>query len=97
VEIAASEFVLEAPAPSLRAVPNDCRRGAGAGDIVVCGRRRDDYRVRDIRPPKGIEIEEGGVVGFDIGGSRVEPSLSQVAMPDGRISKRIMVTIKVPF
>lgn len=89
--------MLKPPAPSLRATPLDCRRSAGVGDIVVCGRSRDEHRVREIKPPKGMEIDEGGVVGFDLGGSRVEPALGQVTMPDGRISKRFMVTVKVPF
>jgi len=92
-----SEFVLKPPAPSLRATPQDCRRAAGVGEIVVCGRTQEQYRAREIKPPRGIEIDEGGVIGFDLGGARVGPDLSQVAMPDGRISKRIMVTVKVPF
>lgn len=92
-----SEFVLKPPAPSLRVTPRDCRRGAAAGEIVVCGRSPDEYRLKEIEVPKGMEIDEGGVIGLDLGGARVEPSLSQVGMPDGRISKRIMVTVKVPF
>ena len=92
-----SEFELKAPAPSLRATPQDCRRAAAAGDIVVCGRRQDEHRAREIRPPKGIEAEDGGAVGLDLGGARVEPGLEQAGMPDGRVSKRIMVRVKVPF
>jgi hypothetical protein len=95
--IVSSEFVLTPPAPSLRTTPQDCRRSAGVGEIVVCGRSQEEYRAREIRPPKGIEVDEGGVVGLDLAGSRIEPSLSQVTMPDGRISKRFMVTVKVPF
>jgi len=92
-----SDFELKPPAPSFRVTPEDCRRTAAAGEIVVCGRSSDQYRAKEIKPPKGIEIDEGGVLGFDLGGSRVEPLLQQVGMPDGRISKRIMVTVKVPF
>jgi hypothetical protein len=94
-----SDFDLKAPPASLRVVPEDCRRSAAAGEIVVCGRSSDHYRAREIKPPKGIEIDErGGVIGLDLGGgARLEPSLSQVGMPDGRISKRFMVTVKVPF
>lgn len=92
-----SDFELK-PAPvSMRVTPPDCRRSVGAGEVVVCGRNPDEYRVKELRPPKGIEIEEGGVIGFDIGGARVEPALEQVGMPDGRISKRIMVKVKVGF
>ena len=92
-----SEFELKPPGVSLRVTPQDCRRTAGVGEIVVCGRNQDEYRVTEINPPKGVEIDEGGVIGLDLGGARVEPRLDQVTMPDGRISKRIMVTVKVPF
>ncbi|HET9640631.1 MAG TPA: hypothetical protein VFP12_15635 [Allosphingosinicella sp.] len=92
-----SDFELKPAAVSLRIVPEDCRRTAAAGEIIVCGRSSEYYRAKELKPPKGIEIDEGGIVGFDLGGSRVEPALQQVVMPDGRISKRIMVTVKVPF
>lgn len=97
VKTVPGEFVLKPPAPSLRTTPEDCRRAARVGEIVICGRGQDEYRAKELRPPKGIEIDEGGVVGFHVGGARVEPTLSQVGMPDGRISKRIMVTVKIPF
>lgn len=92
-----SDFQLKPPAVPLRATPQDCRRDAAAGEIVVCGRRPDEYRLKQIKAPEGLEIDEGGLVGFDLGGARVEPGLSQVGMPDGRVSKRIMVTVKAPF
>jgi hypothetical protein len=95
--IVPSDFELKPPPAPLRATPGDCRRTAAAGEIVVCGRSPDEFRLKELRPPKGIKIDEGGVIGFDLGGARVEPALQQVGMPDGRISKRIMVTVKVPF
>jgi hypothetical protein len=97
VKVMPSEFELKPPAVSLRVTPEDCRREAAAGEIVVCGRDADAYRYREIKPPAGIDVAEQGVIGLDLGGARVEPSLDQVTMPDGRISKRIMVTVKVPF
>lgn len=97
MKIATGDFELKPPAVPLRATPQDCRRGAAAGEIVVCGRRPDDYRLKEIEVPKGMDVDEGGILGFDLGGARAEPGLSQVVMPDGRISKRIMVTVKVPF
>lgn len=97
MKIVSSDFELKPPAVSLRATPQDCRRNAGAGEIVVCGRRPDEYRYKEVKPPPGIEVDEGGVIGFDLGGARVEPGLSQVTMPDGRVSKRIMATVKMPF
>jgi hypothetical protein len=97
VKIVTSDFELKPPAMPLRATPEDCRREAAAGEIVVCGRDADAYRYKEVKPPAGIEVDSGGVIGFDLGGARVEPGLSQVTMPDGRVSKRIMVTVKVPF
>ena len=91
------DFELKPPAAPARLTPEDCRREAAAGEIVVCGRSADHYRARELKPPKGIEIDEGGVIGRDVGGARVEPLLQQVVMPDGRISKRIMVTVKMSF
>ncbi|HEX8513880.1 MAG TPA: hypothetical protein VF688_12330 [Allosphingosinicella sp.] len=95
--VAPSDFDLKAPVPSLRITPEDCRRTAAADEIVVCGRSRDRYRFKELKPPKGIVVDEPGVVGFDLGSARIEPGLEQVGMPDGRISKRIMVKVKVPF
>lgn len=95
--ITPSDFELKSPAPSLRVTPEDCRRTAAAGEIVVCGRSPDSYRVMELKPPRGMEIDEGGVVGLNLGGARVEPLIQQVEMPQGRISKRVMVTVKVPF
>jgi hypothetical protein len=97
VPIMPSDFELKSPPPPSRVTPEDCRRSAAAGEIVVCGRNPDQYRAKEIKPPKGVEIHEGGVIGRDIGGARVEPLLEQVGMPGGQISKRIMVTVKVPF
>jgi hypothetical protein len=90
-----SEFELK-PAPPSPRITQDCRRSAAAGEIVVCGRSRDEYRARELRPPPGI-VDPGGVIGLDLGGARLEPKLEQVGMPEGRISKRIMVTVKMPF
>jgi hypothetical protein len=90
-------FTLKPPPAPLRVTPEDCRRAASAGEIVVCGRDSEAYPYREIKPPAGIDVDSGGAIGFDVGGARVGPGLSQVAMPDGRVSKRIMVTVKVPF
>jgi hypothetical protein len=97
VKVLPGGFELKPPAVSLRVTPPDCRREAAAGEIVVCGRHADSYRYREVKPPAGIDVDDGGVIGVDLGGARVEPRLDEVGMPDGRISKRIMVTVKVPF
>jgi hypothetical protein len=95
--IVLSDFALKPTARSRRITPDDCRRTVAAGEIVICGRNPDQHRVTELKPPKGIEIDEPGVIGLNIGGARVEPGLEQVGMPDGRISKRIMIKVKVPF
>jgi hypothetical protein len=59
-------------------------------------RSHDEHGVRELRPPPGI-VDRSGVIGVDLGGARLEPKLGQIAMPESRISKRIMVTVKVPF
>jgi hypothetical protein len=96
LNVLSSAFELKPPPASLRVI-QDCRRTAAAGEIVVCGRGGDEYRLKEIRLPPGVDPDPGGVVGLDFGGARIEPALDQVGMPDGRISKRIMVRVKMPF
>lgn len=92
-----SDFELKAPGAPERIIPDDCRRSAAAGEIVVCGRNPDQYRARELKPPKGIEVKAPGVIGRYVGNARVEPLLEELAMPQGQISKRIMITVKVAF
>ena len=66
-----------------------------SGEIVVCGRRQDDgggtkYRPEPANAPLTAEFGIGG-------GAKMRAYVEQVGMPDGQISKRIMVGIKVPF
>ena len=72
----------------------DCPREEG--EIVVCGRRQDEdagvkYR-REFAEQQPLAAEIG--IG---GGAKARAFVDQVGMPDGQISKRIMVGIKVPF
>ena len=71
--------------------------GSEAGEIVVCGSRRDKerYRLRPLpqqyeRQPGNAEIQlmEGVTGGIHVEGA---------ALPNGMISKRIMVRVKVRF
>lgn len=66
------------------------------GELVVCGRRRgNDYPLEEMErryrwePPKA-EIGLGG-------GTTARAYLDQVELPQGQISKRVMVGIKLPF
>jgi hypothetical protein len=73
----------------------DCDRRGGS-EIVVCGRRKGYvyplaemakiYEAKPLRAATGLGNGTTGGIG-----------VSQAGMPDGRVSKRIMVTIKVPF
>jgi hypothetical protein len=89
------DYSLPRPVIGTRIVP-DCPRGA-PGEIVVCGRRGDDQRLRGLRPPPGVEepLPDGS---FGIGlaeGVRLEAE--QVTRPDGYRDTRVMVKVKIPF
>jgi hypothetical protein len=77
-------------------IVQDCRRAA-PDEIVVCGRRDDPYRLRELTPPPGTEPRAPGVIGVDLPFGRVEPELSQEVRPDGSVNKRAMVKVKIPF
>ncbi len=68
----------------------------GAADIVVCGRRiGDGYRVPDL----GRQYEERPLVA-ETGiapNASVRAYTESVQMPDGQISKRAMVGVKLRF
>lgn len=70
---------------------------ASALEIVVCGKARDPdrYRLKPMEPmassaPPRAEWELGG-------GVRAGVAASQVPMPQGAVSNRVMVTVKLPF
>jgi hypothetical protein len=90
-----SDFQLK-PAPArTRITPDRCPE-ARAGEIVVCARRGQGNRLAPLVPPPGIEKEKQSP-GIDIGGGRLGPSVTEVAMPNGRVSKRITIDFKLPF
>jgi len=89
-------FTLQPGPKDRRIVAPDCRPGR-ADEIVVCARDPGRDRLTEIKPPDGVVDRPGGVVGLDIGGARLEPKLEQVEFPGGIVSKRVMVTIKIPF
>ena len=73
-----------------------CAPGSGS-DIVVCGRRRknDAYPLEEwerIFATKPLVAETG--IG---GGARVRAYVDSVVMPNGEVSKRAMVGIKLKF
>jgi hypothetical protein len=75
---------------------DDCRREGGA-EIIVCGRRpgRGDY---DFEKWEKVFAEKPIVAELGIGGGAVARAYAEsVDMPQGQVSKRIMVGIKLPF
>lgn len=83
----------DATAPGLRRA---CR-GDEPDEIVVCGRRPGggdyplDEMARIFEPrPAVAETDIGG-------GARARAYVESYAMPDGTISKRVMVGVRVPF
>jgi hypothetical protein len=78
-------------------VLEDCSRRS-AGEIVVCGRRGDGYRVKELPLPEGVDPETTGDGSFGIGlakGVRLEAE--QVTRPDGWRDNRVLVKVKIPL
>ncbi|WP_158266553.1 hypothetical protein [Allosphingosinicella deserti] len=67
-----------------------------SGEIVVCGRRQDEDAGVKYRPEFAEQQPLAAEIGIG-GGAKARAFVDQVGMPDGQISKRIMVGIKVPF
>lgn len=91
-----TEWQLKAREP--RPVPPNCREAAAAGDIVVCGQRPEDFlpgtpdHAAEFAPDAPYRMQ------FLFGdGSTVGPDLEAAGMPDGRISKRILIRFRMPF
>lgn len=90
-----------APLPvsfDLAALPpgGDCR-GAGGAEIIVCGRRpgRGDY---DFEKWEKVFAQVPIVAQMGIGGGAVARAyVERAAMPNGEVSNRVMVGIKLPF
>jgi hypothetical protein len=94
--VAPSDYRLKPAPPRTRITPDPCPV-ARAGEIVVCARRGEGQRLRTLVPPAGVKEPTPGI-GFDLGGgARVEPRVSEVAMPNGQVSKRVTVDLKIPF
>jgi hypothetical protein len=85
-----------APDWQMRITPERSCASADREEIVVCGRRNDDrYRLRPL--PRGFEVAplraETQLIDGVTGGMHLESS----QLPNGMISKRIMVSVKTRF
>lgn len=91
-----SDWTLEAKPP--RAGPQRCREAIAAGEIVVCGQRPEDFLPGTPRHAAEFAPKEPYRMQFMLGnGATVGPELEQVGMPDGRVSKRILIRFRIPF
>ena len=85
--------------PAGTTAPVSCAGKPAAGDeIVVCARPRsaDRYRYRPVEGDyaEGLPRAETSLFG---GAAKGSIDLTSVKRPDGTISNRAMVTLKVPF
>lgn len=95
-EVQSSDWTLAPPPPP--AVPPNCRQAVAAGEIVVCGRRPEDFLPGT--PRHAAEFAPDGPYRMQYlfgDGSTLGPDLEAAAMPDGRISKRILIRFRMPF
>lgn len=78
--------------------PSGCAPNASSSDILVCGQRdaAERYRVRPL--PKTYAGVGGPGIGFDLGkGTRGNLHTESGGTTDGKIAKRIMFTVTMPF
>lgn len=90
------DFDLARVRPTQTRVTDRCEGGA-SGEIVVCGRRRSPEAVpseemerRYAATPAKAQLRLGGA-------ATASAYVDAVAMPNGEISKRIMIGVKLPF
>lgn len=76
--------------------PSDpCRTGGGGSDIVVCGRRPGNF---DFEKWERVFRTDPLLAETPIGrGAVARAYVESVGMPDGQVSKRAMVGIKIGF
>lgn len=86
------------PADTASARPPGEERSCGErpdGEIIVCGHTRSPYRLTPIGPPPGPAERPPMTIPF-LGGT-ANLGATQAGMPDGKQSKRLMITVKLPF
>jgi len=78
------------------AAPDACR-GQNASEIVVCGRRQagDGYRLKELS--RAFEEKPLRAETSISGGAVARAYVDSVMMPNGEISKRAMVGVKIGF
>jgi hypothetical protein len=96
IEIAPSGYHLPPePVTEPRITPGRCPTGSDA-EIVVCGRRDDRHRAREVPPPPGIR-PPGSPLEIDLGGGATGRPEASAGYQNGWPDRRIVFTVKVPF
>ena len=96
-EVVATDYSLKPGERSGRVTPESCLRAAAEGEIVVCG-RPDQYRVEALESRPEWEAKGIPKLGMTLGpGATLGPTMEQVPLQQGLISKRFMATVKISF
>jgi hypothetical protein len=80
-------------APRLRVVP-ECPKPDGSGDVVVCGRREEPFRLKPMAERYEDTLLPKAEIG--IGGAKLTAEGEQGSV-GGIPSPRAMIRLKVPF
>lgn len=82
--------------PAKPAAPSTpCGETDGRGEIIVCGRAKDAYRLPRIDQDRYAERPVRAETG--IGRARVGVEAEQGTLPNGQSSPRAMLRLKLPF
>ncbi|MGE0179199.1 MAG: hypothetical protein AB7O91_05210 [Sphingomonas sp.] len=84
------------PLPDFRV---ERRCDPNGAEILVCGRRGESaYRLPPMPPAFDAALDPVIPFGVDVGqGMRLGPTVSQVTLPGGFISQRVMMTLRTRF
>jgi hypothetical protein len=83
------------PPASARITPGRCPAGSNT-EIVVCGRRDERHRAREVPLPPGVG-PSGSPLEVDLGGGATGRPEASAGYQDGWPDKRVVFTVKVPF
>ena len=98
--IAAFVFAQAVAGPYLPALPRPrldapCPVAAESGDVVVCGRNDDHYRLHPL--PEQAQRDGLPKAEVRIGNAKLAAEAEQATLAGGQQSPRMMVRLKMPF
>lgn len=83
------------PAPPRPRSDKPCPVSAEPGDVVVCARSQDAYRLKPL--PSAPDEPVIPKAEFGLGATRVAAETEQTQLAGGAQSKRLMVRFKIPI